>query len=40
MLRADTRDELEAILDKIENDILPELETQVDDENNYEKSIS
>ena len=40
MLRAETRDELEAILDKIENDILPELETQVDDENNYEKSIS
>ena len=40
MLRADTRAELEAILDKIENDILPNLETQTDDENNNETNIS
>ena len=31
MLRADTRDELEAILDQIENEILPQLEIQNDE---------
>jgi nifR3 family TIM-barrel protein len=39
MLRADTRAELEAILDKIENDILPNLETQLEEDNNNEKRI-
>ena len=36
MLQANTRAELEAILDHIENDILPNLETEED--NNVEKS--
>jgi hypothetical protein len=31
MLRADTRAELEAILDDIENNILPNIETQYDE---------
>ena len=39
MLRADTRAELEAILDHIEKDILPELETQNEDADNDEKSV-
>jgi len=40
MLRADTRSELEAILDHIENDILPYLETQNEGKgDDEEKSI-
>ena len=39
MLRADTRAELEAILDKIENEILPYIETQMEEDNNNEKRI-